>query len=253
MSARQRSSSRAVRTNGSITWRFACPASQTRPDRLELELEDLGVARVAQRAAEADHRVGLLRLEALAALQAAELVRAEVDRPVGDRPRREARGERRSAPSAIRSTNSSPRPCSISSRGCAPSSASITISSARSSPTPSTSSAAARSTCEGSERLTSSFVAVAGGAGAPRRRSGPPRRRGPAAGRGTLEHRPVRGVDGHELAVAQPAGGVAGARRRTGCRARARRSRRGRSCRRSRSRSPRRAASAAPSRARSCA
>jgi hypothetical protein len=55
--------------------------------------EDLGVLRVAQRAAEADHRVGLLGLEAVAALQAAELVRAEVDRPVRDRPRSEGAGE----------------------------------------------------------------------------------------------------------------------------------------------------------------
>ena len=75
-------------------------------DRVELEPEEVGLARVAQRAAVADHRVGLLGLEALAAAQAAELVRAEVDRAVGDRPRREGGGERASGRPPCASTNS---------------------------------------------------------------------------------------------------------------------------------------------------
>ena len=62
--------------------------------RGQLEREHVGLARVAQRAAVADHRVGLVRLEALAAAQPGELVGAEVDRAVGHRPRREARRER---------------------------------------------------------------------------------------------------------------------------------------------------------------
>ena len=103
-------------------------------ERLELEPEDVGLARVAQGPAVADHRVRLLRLEAIAAAQPAELVGAEVDRPVGDRTRREAGRERASAPSAMRATNSSPRPSSSSTRGWSPASASSTISSARSRP-----------------------------------------------------------------------------------------------------------------------
>ena len=50
------------------------------------------------------------------------------------------------------------------------------MSSARSRPTPSTGSAAARSTCEGSERLTSSLVAVTGGAGGAAAGAAPPAR-----------------------------------------------------------------------------
>jgi len=59
-------------------------------ERAQLEPEDLGLDCVAPGAAEADHRVRLVRLESLAARQPAELVRAEVDRAIGDRPRREA-------------------------------------------------------------------------------------------------------------------------------------------------------------------
>src|SRR5262249_14007624 len=53
------------------------------------------LAHVAESAAIPDHRVRLLRLEAVAALESAELVRPEVDRPVCDRPRCEALGELR--------------------------------------------------------------------------------------------------------------------------------------------------------------
>jgi hypothetical protein len=65
------------------------------PDRVELERKDLRVAGVSQSAAEPDHRVCLLGLEPFAAFEATELVRAEVDRPVGDRSWSEARRERR--------------------------------------------------------------------------------------------------------------------------------------------------------------
>ena len=128
----------------------------------------------------------------------------------------------------MRSTNSWPRPCSSSRRGCAPSSASITISSARSRPTPSTSSAAARSTCEGSDRFTSSFVPVTGAAAAAAG-AAPALHR--ARRRGALAHQAVRGVHGDHLAVAQARRVRRRCRRGRGCRARATRSPRGRSCR----------------------
>ena len=92
------------------------PASQTRVDAPRARARSRsGSCDVAQGAAVADHRVGLLGLEALAALEAAELVGAEVDRPVGDRPRREGGGERRQRrrPSARRTR--SPAPSSSSS------------------------------------------------------------------------------------------------------------------------------------------
>ena len=55
-------------------------------DRVELERQQVGLADVAQRAAVADHRVGLDRLEPLPALEVSELVAAEVHGPVHDPP-----------------------------------------------------------------------------------------------------------------------------------------------------------------------
>ena len=58
-------------------------------EHIQVEREQLGVTDIAVAAAVADHGVGLDRFELLAAGQAAELVGAEVDRPVDDRPGRE--------------------------------------------------------------------------------------------------------------------------------------------------------------------
>ena len=60
---------------------------------VQLEPEQVGLVRVAKRAAVADHRIRLDRLEAVTAAQVPELVGTEVDRAVGDRPRREASRE----------------------------------------------------------------------------------------------------------------------------------------------------------------
>ncbi len=92
--AAARAARASMRTNGSITCRLLQPRVPHLAQRGQLEREHVGLARVAQRAAVADHRVGLVRLEALAAAQPGELVGAEVDRAVGDRPRREAGRER---------------------------------------------------------------------------------------------------------------------------------------------------------------
>ena len=62
-------------------------------EQLELEREQVRLLHVAEAAAVADHRVLLDRLELLAALEPAELVGAEVDGPVDDRPRREGPGD----------------------------------------------------------------------------------------------------------------------------------------------------------------
>ena len=68
---------------------------------LQLESEQIGLAHVAVAAAVADHRVVLDRLERGAAFESAELVAAEVDRAVHDRPRcertRDAQQRRRHA------------------------------------------------------------------------------------------------------------------------------------------------------------
>jgi hypothetical protein len=61
----------------------------------QLEREDVGLLRIAQCATVADHRIRLLWFELIAAAQAAELVRAKVDRAVGDGPRRKPGRERR--------------------------------------------------------------------------------------------------------------------------------------------------------------
>ncbi len=63
----------------------------------ELESEELRLADIAKRPPHADHRVRLLGLELVTALQASELVGAEVDRPVRDRSRREGTGKGRQA------------------------------------------------------------------------------------------------------------------------------------------------------------
>ena len=98
----------------------------------------------------------------------------------------------------MRSTNSACRPSAIRRRGCSPPSASVTMNSARSSPTPSTGSAATASACSAIARLTyrrvpsgSTVAAVDGRGGAPAaavpgppasaRRRGRPRRPCPAA------------------------------------------------------------------------
>ena len=82
----------AVRTNGIMRCRFGCLVAHARED-VELEPEQVGLADVAVAAAVADHRVVLDRLERVTALESAELVAAEVGRPVHDRSRGEARGD----------------------------------------------------------------------------------------------------------------------------------------------------------------
>ena len=58
-------------------------------EHLQLDLEQIRLPHVPVAAAVADHRVPLLGLETVAAVEAAELVRPEVDRAVDDRPWRE--------------------------------------------------------------------------------------------------------------------------------------------------------------------
>ena len=86
--SRHASSSQAERTNGQhqpqVRRLGAHPA-----EHVELEVEQVGLVDVAEAAPVADHRVLLGRLELLAALEAAELVGAEVDAAVDDRAGRE--------------------------------------------------------------------------------------------------------------------------------------------------------------------
>ncbi len=178
-------------------------------DRLQLELEQVRLAHVAQGPAVADHRVRLLGLEALAALEAAELVAAEVDRPVGDRPRREGGGERGQRLGHPLDEARRCRRAPAAARGWTPSSASTTISSARSRPTPSTSRFATRSSWEGSERLTQQL-----GADRPPVPQPVPQPDRPPAGansRAPSVTAPLAGIDGDDLAVAQDLGRIGGA------------------------------------------
>src|SRR5690606_22423107 len=62
-------------------------------EQLELEGEEVRLRDVPEAAPVADHRLLLDRLELLAASQPAELVAAEVDRAVHDRPRGEGGGD----------------------------------------------------------------------------------------------------------------------------------------------------------------
>ena len=89
-----------MRTNGIISTILGVSLEHPR-QHVELEPEEVGLTHVAVAAAVADHRVLLAGSNSVAALEVGELVGAEVDAPVHDRPWREGAVVMRSSDCAM--------------------------------------------------------------------------------------------------------------------------------------------------------
>ena len=187
-------------------------------EHLELEREQVGLAHVAVAAAVPDHRVAPRPARSSRRpSRSAELVAAEVDRPVDDRPGRERAGDAQQRRRPCGRRTRARVPPRAAGAGARPPSASVSMNSARSSPTPSTGSAATRSAWSAHREV---HVELR------RERLRRPARR-PARARSTLADvsavgrstaatspsntAPLRAVDGDGLAVVQHLGGAAGA------------------------------------------